>query len=155
MSDSFMTPWTIAHQVPLSIGFPCQEYWSELPFTSPGDLPDPGAEPVSPALSGRFSTTEPPGKPNIRLVYSEITGRCHLAKFTYESKHHRDTYPDQETPDKVSLRNCQSPELIKETQQLNGMVCPRWDSEAEKKHSRKTGRVQIKCRPQLLFFKIV
>ena len=57
--------WTIIHQAPLSMGFPKQEYWSGLPFLPPGDLPDPGIEPASPAapaLSGRFFTTEPPGK---------------------------------------------------------------------------------------------
>ena len=43
-------PWTVAYQVPLSIGFSRQEYWSGLPFPSPGDLPDPGIEPRSPAL---------------------------------------------------------------------------------------------------------
>ena len=46
-----------------SVGFPRQEYWSRLPFPSPGDLPNPGIEPASPALAGRFFTTEPPGKP--------------------------------------------------------------------------------------------
>ena len=56
-------PWTIACQAPLSTGFCRQEYWSRLPFPSPGDLPDPGIEPASPALAGRFFTTEPPGKP--------------------------------------------------------------------------------------------
>ena len=45
----FATPWTVAHQVPLSMGFSRQEYWSGLPFPSPGDLPDPGIEPRSPA----------------------------------------------------------------------------------------------------------
>ena len=44
------------------MGFPRQEYWSELPFPSLEDLPDPGIEPESPALAGRFSATEPPGK---------------------------------------------------------------------------------------------
>ena len=48
MSDSAI-PWTIAHLAPLSMGFSRQEYWSELPFPSPGDLPDPGIEPKSPA----------------------------------------------------------------------------------------------------------
>ena len=48
MSDSAI-PWTIAHLAPLSMGFSRQEYWSELPFPSPGDLPDPGIEPRSPA----------------------------------------------------------------------------------------------------------
>ena len=46
----FAIPWTIAHQDPLSLGFSRQEYWSELPFPSPRDLPDPGIEPESPAL---------------------------------------------------------------------------------------------------------
>ena len=46
----FVTPWTVAYQAPLSMGFPRQEYWSGLPFPSPGDLPDPGIEPRSPAL---------------------------------------------------------------------------------------------------------
>ena len=62
----FATPWTVAHQAPLSIGFPRQEYWSGLPFSPPGDLPYPGTEPVSlksPALAGRFFGTAPPGKP--------------------------------------------------------------------------------------------
>ena len=63
MSDSFVSPWTVARQVTLSMGFCRQEYWSELPFPPPGDLPDPGLEPESPALASRFFTTEPPGKP--------------------------------------------------------------------------------------------
>ena len=46
----FATPWTVAFQAPLSMGFSRQEYWSGLPFPSPGDLPDPGFEPRSPAL---------------------------------------------------------------------------------------------------------
>ena len=51
MSDSFVSPWTIACQAPLSMGFPRQEYWSGLPFPSPGDLPNPGIKPMSPALA--------------------------------------------------------------------------------------------------------
>ena len=50
VSDSFATPWTVAHQAPLSMGFSRQEYWSGLPFPSPGDLPDSGIEPRSPTL---------------------------------------------------------------------------------------------------------
>ena len=46
----FATPWTVAYQASLSMGFSRQEYWSGLPFPSPGDLPDPGIEPRSPAL---------------------------------------------------------------------------------------------------------
>ena len=57
------TPWTAASQAPQCIEFPRQEYRSGLPFPSPGDLPNPGIEPASPALAGRFFTTEPPGKP--------------------------------------------------------------------------------------------
>ena len=64
MSDSFATPWTVACQASLPIGFPRQEYWSGLPLPSPRSLPDPRTEPVSPALAGRFFTTEPHGKPS-------------------------------------------------------------------------------------------
>ena len=56
----FAAPWTAAFQAPLSMGFSRQEYWSGLPFPPPGDLPNPGIEPASPALAGRFFTTEPP-----------------------------------------------------------------------------------------------
>ena len=63
MSNSFAIPWTVACQAPLSSEFPRQGYWSGLPFSSPGDLHDPGIEPTSPTLAGRFFTTEPPGKP--------------------------------------------------------------------------------------------
>ena len=55
----FVTPWTVAHQAPLSMEFPKQEYWSGLPFPSPGHLPDPGTKPSSlesPALAGGFLT---------------------------------------------------------------------------------------------------
>ena len=55
------TPWTAAHWAPLSVGFSRQEYWSGWPFPSPGDLPDPGIEPASLGLEGRFSTTEHQG----------------------------------------------------------------------------------------------
>ena len=57
-----MTSGTVAHEVLLSMGFPTQEYWDGLPFPSPGDLPDPGIKLTSPALVGRFFTTEPPGE---------------------------------------------------------------------------------------------
>ena len=54
----FATPWTVAHQAPLSMGFSRQEYWSGLPFSSPGYLPDPGIEPRSPALQADALTSE-------------------------------------------------------------------------------------------------
>ena len=66
MSDSFATLWTVACQAPLSMEFSRQEYWSMLPFPTPGDLPDAGIElrsPESPALAGGFFTTVSPGKP--------------------------------------------------------------------------------------------
>ena len=75
MSDSFATPCTVAHQTSLSMGFPRQEYWSELPFPSPGILPDPGMEPVAPVLEGRFLTTELPASVNhlaLRLFHGKV-----------------------------------------------------------------------------------
>ena len=67
-----MTPWTVGHQAPLSMGFPRQEYWSGLPCPSPGDLPDPGMEPMSSVLAGRFFTAEPQRKPCIPLGRMKI-----------------------------------------------------------------------------------
>ena len=58
----FATPWTVAYQAPLSVGFSGQEYWSGLPFPSPGDLPNPGIKPRSPALWPDALPSEPPGK---------------------------------------------------------------------------------------------
>ena len=65
VSDSAV-PWTVVHQASLSMEFFRQEYWSGLPFPTPGDLPDPGikpASPVSPALASGYFTTAPPGNP--------------------------------------------------------------------------------------------
>ena len=59
----FAAPWSIAHQAPLSMGFPWQEYWSGLPCTPPGDLPNPGIELRSPALQADSLPAESPGKP--------------------------------------------------------------------------------------------
>ena len=70
-----VTLWTIACQFPLSIGFSQHEYWSGLPCSPPGNLPDPGIKLVSltsPALAGCFFTTEPPGKPNLGVK----RGKC-------------------------------------------------------------------------------
>ena len=64
VSDSFATPCSVANQAPLSMGFPRQDYWSGLSFPSPGDFLEPGIEPMSPALAGRFFMPEPPGKPS-------------------------------------------------------------------------------------------
>ena len=59
----FVIPWTVAHQAPLSMGFSRQEYWSGLPFISPGDLSNPGIKPRSPELQADSLSTKPPGKP--------------------------------------------------------------------------------------------
>ena len=61
----FVTPWTVAYQVPPSMEFSKQECWSGLPFPSAGDLPDPGIEPGSPALQADALPAEPPGKPEL------------------------------------------------------------------------------------------
>ena len=61
-----MIPWAVVRQAPLSMGFSRQEYWNGLPFPSPGELPDPGIEPRSPALQADALQTELCGKP---LVY--------------------------------------------------------------------------------------
>ena len=53
----FVAPWTVVSQAPLSMGFHRQEYWGVVPFSPPGDLLDPGMEPMSPALAGEFFTT--------------------------------------------------------------------------------------------------
>ena len=65
----FVIPWTVAQHALPSIGFSRQEYWSGLPFPSPGELPDLGIEPWSPALWAGALASEPPGKP-ILLFYS-------------------------------------------------------------------------------------
>ena len=59
----FATPWTVAYQASPSMGFSRQEYWSGLPFPSPGDLPKPGIKPGSPTLEADTLTSEPAGKP--------------------------------------------------------------------------------------------
>ena len=77
----FATPWTVAHQAPPSMGFSRQEYWSGLPFPSPGDLPHPGIEPRSPALQADTLTSEPPGKPPVRKIRSLLFLKLFLYAF--------------------------------------------------------------------------
>ena len=64
----FETPWTISYQAPLSMEFSRQEYWSGLPFPSPGDLPNTGTEPGSPVLQADTLPSEPPGTPTIAPI---------------------------------------------------------------------------------------
>ena len=63
LSPTHATPWTVACLAPLSMGFSRQDWWSGLPFPSPGDLPNPGTEPESPVLQADALLSEPPGKP--------------------------------------------------------------------------------------------
>ena len=65
----FVTPWTVAHKSPLSMGFSRQEYWSGLPFPTPGDLPNSGIKPRSPASQVSSLLSEPPG--NLLKLYSK------------------------------------------------------------------------------------
>ena len=64
----FETPWTVAYQAPPSMEFSRKEYWSRLPFPSPGDLHYPGTEPKSPALQADTLPSEPPGKPVTHIL---------------------------------------------------------------------------------------
>ena len=74
MFDSLAASWTLAHQAPLSMGFSRQEYWSGLPCPPPGDRPNPGIQPASPALAGGFFTTEPSGKPIEEIILGTFHG---------------------------------------------------------------------------------
>ena len=65
-------PWTVAYQAPLSMGFSRQENWSGLPFPSPGDLPNPGIEPGSPALQADALPSKPPRKPHFKYKITQI-----------------------------------------------------------------------------------
>ena len=80
----FETPWTIAHQAPLSMGFSRQEFWSGLPFPPRGDLPHPGINLGSPVLQVDSLLSEPLGKPQVALVVKNLlanTGRCKKCGF--------------------------------------------------------------------------
>ena len=69
LCPTLVTPWAVAHQAPLSLGFSRQEYWSGLPISSPGDLPDPGIEPEASALQADYLSTELPGNsPSVKLL---------------------------------------------------------------------------------------
>ena len=88
----FVTLWTVAVQAPLSMGFSRQEYWSGLPCPPLGDLPYPGIEPMPPALAGRFFTTEPLGKHNVRVVSCFIWVKMRMTAW--------------ETAPQIALRDC-------------------------------------------------
>ena len=69
----FATPWTVAHQTPLSVGFSRQDYWSGLPFPFPGDLSNPEIKSWSPALQADCVSTKLPGKPKVDIWVSLLT----------------------------------------------------------------------------------
>ena len=75
----FATPWTVAYEAPLSMGFSRQEYCSGLPFPSPGDLPDPGIEPMSPSFQADALPSEPPVVTIIITHFWNFTGLRPLA----------------------------------------------------------------------------
>ena len=87
MSSSFASPWTVAHQALLSMGFPRQEYWSELSFPFPVDLTDAEIEPTSPPPGGRFFTTDPLGKLNGHVYFISNTLNLYLLIFAADVKH--------------------------------------------------------------------
>ena len=76
----YVTPWTVAYQAPPSMGFSRQEYWSGLPFPSPGGLPDPGIEPKSSTLEADALTSEPPGK---SIFFYNLAKYEHFSMFLY------------------------------------------------------------------------
>ena len=78
----FATPRTVAHQVPLSMEFYRQEYYSKLPFPTPGDLPDPGIKSTSHAVTHRFFTTEPPEKPGEEYLKVKCLSHPVISKVT-------------------------------------------------------------------------
>ena len=78
----FVTPWTLAHKAPLSMGFSWQEHWSGLPFPPPGGLPQSGIKPTFSALAGGFFTTEPPGTPVLYMCVLVAQSRPTLSNPT-------------------------------------------------------------------------
>ena len=98
MSDSFVTPWTVTCQAPLRMEFTRQECWSGLPFPSPGDLPDLGIKPSSPALACRFFTIKPPEKPLICTLFvyiciSSVQSLSRVSLQPHELQHARPPCP--------------------------------------------------------------
>ena len=87
----FGTPWTVAFQDPQSMEFSRQEYWSGLPFPSPGDLPDPGTEPRFPTLQAVALPSESPGKPNLRPLLTQMN-MCYCVLGTIPNTSHVQSY---------------------------------------------------------------
>ena len=87
----FATPWTVANQASLSMGFSRQEYWSGLLFPFPGDLPNPGIEPRSPTMRADALPSEPPGKPHSSesVQFSSVAQACLTFCDPHESQNAR------------------------------------------------------------------
>ena len=120
MSDSFASPWTIARQAPSSMGFPREEYWRELPFPPPGDLPDPGIEPESPALaSGFFTAKQRTWKSHVNVYSSTIHNRQKVEPIT--SKVNGSTKCDPPTVEHYSVMR--RSKLIHATTRINPQMC--------------------------------
>ena len=99
---TLVTPWTVACQAPLSTGLSRHEYWSGLPFSSPGDLPDPGIDPGSPALQADSLPTELRGKPQIKRRH-EVKRRLFLARKAMTNLDHIIKSRDFPLPKEVCL----------------------------------------------------
>ena len=109
----FATSWTVAYQAPPSMGFPRQEYWSGVPFPSPGDLSDPGIEPRSPTLQAEFLPAELRGKP-------KNTGVGNLSLL-------QGIFPTQELNQGLLQRWFFTSWISKEAQ-VQGIICASWES---------------------------
>ena len=140
-------PWTVAGQAPLSMGFPRQEYWSGLPFPSPRDLPALGTEPefpMSPALAGRFFTTEPPGKPRrkmLSLFYMQRRLKLREVKRLGQSHCVRWVVKSHSNPAPTGCRACVLGYLIR-TQVRGQLVVPGMDVNA---------KVKVRLLPELFW----
>ena len=88
----FVTPWTVAPQVPLPMGFSRQEYWSGLPFASPGDPPNPGIEPTSPASAGGFFSTV------LSELRALVWGYHHTGDRAHSLNSHKSALPANKKP---------------------------------------------------------
>ena len=98
----FATPWTVAYQAPPSMGFSRQEYWSGLPFPSPGDLPHPGIKPGSPSLQADALPSEPPGNKK----QSELSGYLCMSAFYVSS--YLFIYQESDMPEQLQSFICLS-----------------------------------------------
>ena len=138
IANSFVTPWTVVCQAPLSIGFPRQEYWSRLPFPFPGDLPDLEIEPMFPAWQANsciaskvflfvfFLTTEPLGSP------------YRWPKGTRKDAQHNQLLQKVQIKTTMSY-HFSSVRMTKQGTQLSALWWPRWMGCGERRRSKREG----------------